>query len=153
MYIALSEIAGLVAGKLAADELAAWDECVDKEALLYTVELEFDSLAWLGVKASKMQESAFPRIYRKESFNLPEAVRLAVALETVSRASVPTEASQLQRLATAGLKSYSLADFSVSFADGSSLLKAKALLVSGLAYTLIAPYLLDLSSRGEVPIR
>lgn len=90
----------------------------DQKAMLFRAMLLIDGLPFQGTKKLKSQTEAFPRILHGEDIGMPEEIKLAVTLQAFSEIHSGLS-EELKAAQEAGVSSYSLDDFSVSFGSES----------------------------------
>ena len=145
-YITIEEAAELVDEHMSSkvNETYATLDPRDIKALLHSIQLVFESLPWIGVKASLDQAASWPRMISGEVTEIPDRVKLAMIYQMVPKMTETAEVKQVKDLAEAGVTSYAIDDLSISMGKSEELRSRNnpTLLLAPEALSLIRPYLL-----------
>lgn len=116
----------------------------DIKALLHSTQLLFESLPWVGSKASPDQAESWPRLIGGEMTEIPDRVKLAMIYQMAPKMTETTEIKQVKGLSEAGVTSYAIDDLSISISP-QEMGKERINHISELSpesLSLIRPYLL-----------
>lgn len=115
----------------------------DQQAAIMRAMLAIDRLRFKGRRVDATQTEAFPRVIDGVDVGIPKEVKLAVALQALSEGTKSLDNAKLQQLASSGVTSYSIDDFSVSFGgDKKNMSIAQRNGVCEATWQLLEPYLL-----------
>lgn len=113
----------------------------DRKAALLSAMLAIDRLPFAGRKSDSNQTEAFPRVIHGQDIGIPDDVKLAVTFHALGSCSTGL-GRELDEARRAGVSSYSLDDFSVSFRASSDQTVDPLAGMSAEVLALLKPYLL-----------
>lgn len=148
---ATSYLRPIVSGKDMEQWIGMSDE--DKELAIFLATVALNQLPWRGFPLDENQPLLWPRLIKKQVVQLPEEVKRAVAVEALILGTSAASGDQLNALRNAGVLSYSIDDYSVSFDKDAEPTVLDKHLKSSLAKQLVSPWVARGTGKGVYPIK